>query len=79
MVSNRYEISRPKVIISTYLDSRNFNHVDVVSSHPTMIVDLHAVNGLNLSDVAVGHGLEATFDGGQAATLFEDRVGWTGQ
>ncbi|MCL4538376.1 MAG: type IX secretion system sortase PorU [Bacteroidetes bacterium] len=52
--------------ISIYFDSKNFRNGDVVSSHPTMIVDLHAVNGLNLSDVAVGHGLEATFDGGQA-------------
>ncbi len=55
--------------ISIYFDSKNFRNGDVVSSHPTMIVDLHAVNGLNLSDVAIGHGLEATFDGGQSVNL----------
>ncbi len=55
--------------ISIYFDSKNFRSGDVVSSKPTMIVDLQAVNGLNLSDVAIGHGLEATFDGGQPVNL----------
>ncbi len=55
--------------INIYFGSKNFRNGDVVSSHPTMIVDLHAVNGLNLSDVAVGHGLEATFDGSQTVNL----------
>ena len=55
--------------LSIYFDSKNFKNGDVVSANPTMIVDLHAVNGLNLSDVAVGHGLEATFDGQQSVNL----------
>ncbi len=55
--------------ISIYFDSRNFKDGDIVSSNPTMIVDLHAANGLNLSDAAVGHGLEAIFDGGQSVNL----------
>ena len=55
--------------ISIFFDSRDFKNGDVVSANPTMIVDLHAVNGLNLSDVAVGHSLEATFDGQESVNL----------
>jgi hypothetical protein len=47
--------------ISIFFDSTNFVDGDVVSQNPTLIVDLHSVNGINLSDAAVGHDLQATF------------------
>ena len=56
-------------VIDIYFDSRNFRDGDVVSANPTMIVDIHAVNGLNLSDAAIGHSLQATFDGQQSVNL----------
>ncbi len=55
--------------VSIYFDSRNFRDGDIVSQSPTLIVDLHAVNGMNLSDEAVGHSLQATFDGTQSVDL----------
>lgn len=55
--------------ISIYFDSRNFRDGDVVAQNPTLIVDLHAENGMNLSDEAVGHGLQATFDTTQSVDL----------
>ncbi len=55
--------------ISVYFDSRNFRNGDVVAQNPTLIVDLHAENGINLSDEAVGHSLQATFDGTQSVDL----------
>jgi hypothetical protein len=51
--------------ITIYFDSTNFRDGDIVSEHPTMYVDLHSTNGINLSNVAVGHSLEATFDPNQ--------------
>jgi hypothetical protein len=48
--------------IKIYLDSRNFKDGDVVSANPTLIVDLHSENGINLSEAGVGHSLQATFD-----------------
>lgn len=56
-------------VINIYFDSRNFRDGDVVSANPTMIVDIHAANGLNLSDAAIGHSLQATFDGQQSVNL----------
>jgi hypothetical protein len=55
--------------IAIYFDSRNFRDGDVVSQNPTLIADIHASNGINLSDVAVGHSLQATFDNQQSVNL----------
>lgn len=55
--------------INIYFDSRNFRDGDVVSQNPTLIVDIHADNGINLSDVSVGHSLQATFDNQQLVNL----------
>lgn len=66
--------------IKIYFDSRNFRDGDVVSDKPTMIVDLHADNGMNLSDAGVGHNLQATFttlDGLQSINLGPYYVGAT--
>ncbi len=56
-------------VVNIYFDSRDFQDGDVVSSNPTMIVDIHTVNGLNLSDAGIGHSLQATFDNGQSVDL----------
>ncbi len=56
-------------IINVYLDTTNFKEGDIVSDRPTLIVDLHAENGINLSDAAVGHNLQAVFDGQQSVDL----------
>lgn len=61
--------------ITIYFDSTNFRDGDIVSEHPTMYVDLHSTNGINLSNVAVGHSLEATFDGQQSVDLSSYYVG----
>ncbi len=57
--------------IKIYFDSRNFKDGDIVSENPTLIVDLHADNGINLSDAGVGHNLQATFfsPGGQQQSV----------
>ncbi len=61
--------------ISIYFDSKNFRDGDVVSEKPTLIVDLHSSNGINLSDAAVGHSLQAVFDGQQSVDLAPYYVG----
>lgn len=61
--------------IKIYFDSRNFREGDVVSDKPTLIVDLHSENGINLSDAGVGHTLQAAFDGQQSVDLSPYYVG----
>ncbi|HEY9165928.1 MAG TPA: type IX secretion system sortase PorU [Candidatus Kryptonia bacterium] len=61
--------------ISVYLDSRNFRDGDVVSENPTLLVDLHSSNGINLSDVGVGHTLQAIFDNQQSVDLSSYYIG----
>ncbi len=55
--------------ITVYFDSTNFNNGDYVSQNPTLFVNLHSVNGINLSDAGVGHTLQATFDQQQSVNL----------
>ncbi len=61
--------------ITIYFDSTNFRNGDVVSQNPMLFVDLSDSNGINLSDEAVGHTLEATFDGVQSVNLAPFYVG----
>ncbi|MFZ1081550.1 MAG: type IX secretion system sortase PorU [Candidatus Kryptoniota bacterium] len=56
-------------LITIYFDSTNYKTGDVVSQNPTLFVNLHSINGINLSDAAVGHTLQATFDGQQSVNL----------
>ena len=55
--------------MTIYFDSTNFRNGDYVSQNPTLFVNLHSANGINLSDEAVGHSLQATFDGQQSVNL----------
>jgi hypothetical protein len=61
--------------ITVYFDSTNFRPGDYVSQNPTLIVVLHSVNGINLSDAGIGHSLQATFDGQQSVNLAPFYVG----
>jgi len=70
---NNYKAPTVKI----YMDSRSFRDGDVVSENPTLIVDLHSDNGINLSDEGVGHTLQATFDGQQFVDLSPYYVGDT--
>ncbi len=58
--------------ITVYFNSTNFKNGDVVSQNDTLFVNLHCDSvgdGINLSDAAVGHTLQATFDGQQSVNL----------
>lgn len=48
--------------IKLYLDSRLFHPGDYVSAQPLLIVDLADSSGINASETALGHGIEAWVD-----------------
>ncbi|HZV12435.1 MAG TPA: type IX secretion system sortase PorU [Candidatus Kapabacteria bacterium] len=48
--------------IKLYLDSRSFHPGDYVSAQPLLIVDLADSSGINASETALGHGIEAWVD-----------------
>jgi hypothetical protein len=60
------DTSGPK--IELYLDGRNFRPGDVVSDNPVLIADLFDENGINLSDIGIGHRLEAWIDDASEST-----------
>lgn len=51
--------------VAAYLEDRNFRNGDLVNDHPRLLVDLSAKNGLNISGVGIGHGLQAWLDNSQ--------------
>ena len=42
-----------------YLENRSFRPGDMVSEHPTLLVDLRDSSGINTSSTAIGHRIEA--------------------
>ncbi len=48
--------------IKIYLDSRYFQHCDIVSPEPLLIVDLYDDSGINTTGRGIGHRIEAWID-----------------